>query len=877
MKNIFFLFSLLWIITNSFGQFPGQGSGGRANSVGRNMNAGHFYGKVVDEKTGKGIEFAAIQLMQNKKDSLTDSVKAVMISGQLTQSNGDFSLENIPVIGNFTLEIAALGYTVYEQKISFELKFGQGGMQKAMSAIDKDLGNIKLSISFVNLPGVTIEETTPVYEMKIDKKVYNVEKNPVNAGGTAEDVLKNVPSVNVDIDGNVSLRNAAPQIFVDGRPTTLSIDQIPADAIQSVEVITNPSAKYDASGGGGGIVNIVMKKNRRIGFNGNVRIGVDSRGRINSGADLSMREGKFNYFISGNLNQRKSKTTTETDRSYFSDYPTTEISQQSFSQTKGFFGFARGGVDYFMDNRNTFTISGMYNRGQFRPVDDITTITDSLYQAGTATTSSTRTNSSERNIKNAGGVLTYKHIYPKDGKELTADINYNGSEVDNTGNYQTQNYDSDQNPSGDLAIQQQLGSSKTSFVTAQTDFVNPVTAKIKIEAGLRGAIRNYSGTTDDYLFNYSSNDYVFVPSETSDYKYIDQVYAGYFTFTNQLNKFGYQIGIRGESSFYTGTLTDVNLEFNHSYPITIFPSIYLSYKLNEKNELQLNYTKRINRPTFFQLLPYTDYSDSLNLTKGNPDLKPELTNSAELSYLKTFSKKNTLHTSAYFKYTTDLITRYQYSDYDSILSKSAITTTYANANSGYSYGAEITSQNTITKWFDLSINLNAYESYIDASNLESDLTNKQFSWFTKVNSTFRLPKNFSLQITADYTSQTSLPVNSGGSGGRGGGGMGMGGPGMFGGNSSTAQGYTEPNYGVDAALKFEFAKNKAASITLGVNDIFKTRKNETYSSSSFFTQTTLRIRDQQIVRLNFSYRFGKFDVSLFKRKNTRIENESITE
>ena len=183
-------------------------------------------------------------------------------------------------------------------------------MQKAMSAIDKDLGNIKLSISAVNLQGVTIEETIPVYEMKIDRKVYNVEKNPVNAGGTAEDVLKNVPSVNVDIDGNVSLRNSAPQIFVDGRPTTLSIDQIPADAIQSVEVITNPSSKYDASGGGGGILNIVMKKNRRLGYNGNVRAGFDSRGRINLGADLNAREGKINFFVSGNLNQRNSKNTS---------------------------------------------------------------------------------------------------------------------------------------------------------------------------------------------------------------------------------------------------------------------------------------------------------------------------------------------------------------------------------------------------------------------------------------------------------------------------------------------------------------------------------------------------------------------------------------
>jgi outer membrane receptor protein involved in Fe transport len=875
MKHTFLLIFSLWILTDAFAQYPGQGaSGNRPNPGGKQMSAGHFYGKVVDEKTGKGIEFAALQLMLTKKDSLTDSLKSTMVSGQLTQGNGDFSLENIPVMGNFTLKITAMGYAPYEQKVSFDIKFGQG-MQKAMSAIDKDLGNIRLSMSSVNLPGVVIEETTPVYEMKIDKKVYNVEKNPVNTGGTAEDVLKNVPSVNVDIDGNVTLRNSAPQIFVDGRPTTLTIDMIPADAIQSVEVITNPSAKYDASGGGGGILNIVMKKNRRLGYNGNVRTGVDSRGRINLGADLNARQGKFNYFISGNLNQRNSKSTSETERVYSGVYPTTEIYQQSLSQSKGFFGFGRAGVDYFIDNRNTLTIAGTFNRGQFKPHDDITTSTDSLLTAGTSTTYSTRINNSERNIRNAGGTLSFKHIYPKEGKELTSDVNYNESNVESTGDYQTQNFDSYNNPVGALALQQQLIDSKTQFITAQTDFVNPLTDKMKIEAGVRASIRKYNSNTEDFIFNYDSNDYVFVPSETSDYKYTDQVYAAYLTFTNQLDKFGYQAGLRGESSFYNGTLTDISMDFKHTYPITLFPSAFLSYKLDEKNELQLNYSRRINRPNFFQLLPYTDYSDSLNLTRGNPDLKPEFTNSAELSYMKTFSKKNTLLTSVYLKYTTDLITRYQYADYDSILNKTAVITTYENANSGYAYGAELTSQNTVTKWFDLSINLNLYESYIDGTNLESDLTNKQFSWFTKINSTFRLPKNFSLQVTGDYQSQTSLPVNSsGGGGGRGG--MGMGGPGMYGGgNTSTAQGYVKPTYGVDAALKFEFLKNKTASLTLGVNDIFKTRKNETYSSSEFFTQNTLRKRDPQVVRLNFSYRFGKFDVSLFKRKNTKVDTDSM--
>lgn len=230
----------------------------------KGMNAGRLYGKVMDSKTNKPVEFAAVQVSVFKKDS-TGTLKENILNGQLTQGNGDFSLEQLPVMGELTFKIAAMGYKPYEQKVKFEIKMPQGGAQgtnwqQALNAIDKDLGNIKIEPNVVALQEVQIDGTAPILELRPDKKVFNVEKNPIATGGTAEDVLKQVPSVNVDMDGNVTLRNAAPQIFVDGRPTTLTVDQIPADAIQEVEIITNPSAKYDASGGMAGILNIVLKK-----------------------------------------------------------------------------------------------------------------------------------------------------------------------------------------------------------------------------------------------------------------------------------------------------------------------------------------------------------------------------------------------------------------------------------------------------------------------------------------------------------------------------------------------------------------------------------------------------------------------------------------
>ncbi|HSC38501.1 MAG TPA: TonB-dependent receptor plug domain-containing protein, partial [Chitinophagaceae bacterium] len=267
-------------------QFPGggQGRGGQGRGGGAMANIGHFYGKAVDSKTNKGIDGASIELVGTKFDTATKTRKEVAVKAMLTKSNGDFSLENLSIFGGYRLKITAVGYKPIEQKINFDIKMPQGGgggnggtpdMTQALAGVDKDLGNIKLESDPQTLAGVTVVASKPLFQMGVDRKIFNVEKSLVSTGQTAQELMKNIPSVNVDIDGNVTLRNAAPTIFVDGRPTTLTLDQIPADAIESVEIITNPSAKFDASGGTAGILNIVLKKNRKTGYNGNLRAGVD--------------------------------------------------------------------------------------------------------------------------------------------------------------------------------------------------------------------------------------------------------------------------------------------------------------------------------------------------------------------------------------------------------------------------------------------------------------------------------------------------------------------------------------------------------------------------------------------------------------------------
>jgi ferric enterobactin receptor len=297
-------------------------------------------------------------------------------------------------------------------------------------------------------------------------------------------------------------------------------------------------------------------------------------------------------------------------------------------------------------------------------------------------------------------------------------------------------------------------------------------------------------------------------------------------------------------------------KFNNKYPVSLFPSLFLTQKLTHNQQLQLSYSRRINRPNFFQLIPFTDYTDKLNITRGNPDLVPEFTQSFELSYLKTFKGNNTFLASAYYKKTNNLITRYLDKQQDPVSGQDILINTYINANSSYTAGAEFTSQNYLTKWWDISSNLNLYQSKINTDNVTGSSQGALVSWFGKLNSNFKLPAKFAIQVSTIYQSKTNLPVNTGG-GGFGGG---------FGQSQSSSQGYIRPFWGTDIAIKKTFLKNDAASISLSVNDIFKTRRTDQYSESAYFIQNYSRLRDPQMVRLNFTYKFGKIDMSLFKRK-----------
>lgn len=843
------------------------------------MNIGRFYGKVVDD-SGKGIGYATIQLFGKRFDRETKELKESLIAGQITEENGDFSLEELPIRGDFTLKISVLGYTTIEKQVTFGIPMGrpggegqarpggnrQGGERARPGGsrsggpgqganLDKDLGNIVLSVEAQNLEEVVVRGEAANVQLALDRKIFRVDKDASAAGGTAIEALQNVPSLNIDIDGNLTLRNASPQLFVDGRPTTLTLDQIAADEIESVEVITNPSAKYDASGGQAGIVNIVLKKDRRLGYNGSVRAGFDSQGGANLGGNLNVKEGKVNGFLNGYFNSRQRNGTNGTTRQNLFGDPLTNIRQEGDNDGGGLFAIARGGVDWFVNNRNTLTFEGSFRRGRFDSNDLLTTITDSLYSNGIRSSEAIRNSMRERNFRAVGGSVLYKYLFPKEGKELTADISINRFKMDNESDINTNFVNS-----GFNSMERQEGGGTTTYITLQTDFVEPIGDRGKVELGARAVIRQFVNSNASFFLDPTDNRYVRVPNFADEYEFTDDIFAAYGTFSQEFDNWGYQVGLRAESSRYTGTLPESQTSFENDYPLSLFPSAFITRKLNENDNIQLSYTRRINRPSFFNLIPFTDFTDSLNLRRGNPDLLPEFTNSLELTYHNIFDKGDNLLISAYFKQATDLITTFQEIERDAASGRDVIVQTYENSNSSEAYGVEFTLRNTIVKNVTLTSNLNLYNSRVDASNIESGLINDQFTWFLKENLNIVLPKLFTLQINGQYQSRAAFSPSSG--------------SGRFHGwrrSTNTAQGYTLANWYVDVSIRKNLF-NRKASLTVSMRDIFRSRKTGTFTESQFFIQDSWRLRQPQVVSVNFSYRFGKPDVSLFKRKNTKVND-----
>jgi outer membrane receptor protein involved in Fe transport len=882
MKQLFYyslpilLFALLAAYSPAIAQIPGAGAG---TGGGRQMpKMGKMYGKVIDSKTGKPVDVASVILLQKKGS------RQVLVKGTNTEANGEFSLDELPMLGQFELVITALGYKEHRQQAAFDMsalakaggamKSAQGGDMTSipegagsmLDAINKDLGNIRIEQTSQSLDGVTVKSSLPQFRLQGEKKIFNVEQNMTSQGGTAADVMKNVPGVLVDPDNKVTIRNSAPQLLVDGRQSPLQLDQIPADAIESVEVITNPSSKYDAEGGVGGVLNIVLKKNRKKGYNGSLRAGVDSRGGGNFGGDLNARSGKFNVSLNAHSNVNRGIITGTTERTDFYQNPAVRTYQDDVNKMRGAFYFGRIGLDYFMTNRTSLSIGGMRMHGEFTPDDNIGIATDSLFPGGARNAWAQRNTSGKNTFDRTGLQFGIKHLFPRAGEEWTFDASANTGTNTNDNRYTASYYTDASETALNYQIRQRMaGNGRNNFYVLQSDYARPFADKSKLEVGVKATIRE----TESNVYNYadSAGTFIELPNPNSDYRNIDNVYAAYGSYSGNLNAANsFQIGLRAESSNYEGTLSKRDTSFTIQYPISLFPSVFYTSKLANDQQLQFSYRRGINRPHFFQVLPFTDYTDPLNIRQGNPALRPEFTNSVELSYMKNFTRSNYVMVSVYERHSDNLITAYQTLGLNPFTGEQAVISSYINANTSDKYGVEITSGWDITKWWNTTANLNIYNATISTGD-GSAIDNTYLSGFGKINNQFRY-KKWSAQLSGTYQSRTNLLPDSREGGHRGGG--------MFGAQaSSSAQGYLDANWSVDASIRRSFMKNDMASISLSVNDIFATRIFNQHSENAYFVQDYARLVSPQMVRLNFNWRFGKLDTELFRRKNLKGQMEGM--
>lgn len=856
-KSSLLLVGLLVIVSQLFAQGPppggapgGLGMPGGAGGPGGGSN-GHLYGKLVDS-SGHGIGKASVLILKVLTDKGTGKKKETLLKGLSTRNNGDFSAEDLPVGAALKVSVTAVGYTALTQDVLLR-----------PGASDKDLGNLQMTASSNELQQVVVTASKPAISVDMEKKVFNVSKDIVSVGGNGLDVLKNVPSVNVDIDGNITLRGGSPQLFVDGKPTTLTLDEIPSDAIESVEVITNPSAKYDASGGGAGILNIVLKKNRKKGYNGSIRAGGDSYGGLNGGASLNVREGKVNFSADVNARMMRDHTTGSLVREDYSTSPYTDLNQHELDTMKGSMAFARIGLDYFLTNRTTLSLTGFAMHHNGPSISNLQVSTDSLYSAGKTPGYYQEEINSTRSFNGRGATLGIKQLFARDKESWTADASYFSGNAANNSLYTTNYYTSGAGSSlASSELQKIIGGGNDHNLILQTDFSDPVSSKTTIEAGLRAALQSRLNINNNYTYDADSSAYELVPSAASNYKSESNVYAAYATMASSFGGFSYKVGLRAESSDYHGTLLNSGQSFSNQYPVSLFPSLFLGQKLGEGQEVQLSYTRRVNRPNFFQLVPYTDSSNKLNITRGNPSLVPEFTQSLELTWLKTWPGNTTLMGSVYYKYTDHLITGYIEADTNASTGSVSLVNTYINAESSNSVGAELTGQVSLTKWWDFTANVNLYHSQINVGSPDAAEQQALWSWFGKANTSFRLPSGFSLQFSGLYQSKTNLPVNTNSNQ--------PGPPNMQ--SQSASQGYIKSFYDVDVAVKKTLLAGKLV-LAASFNDIFRSRIQDQYSYSAYAVQDYSRLRDPQLLRLNVTWNFGKVDASLFKRKNNNVQSE----
>ena len=781
-----------------------------ANSQTKLDGQGVVKGTVSDVNTNAIIEFATVSLFKTTDSSL--------VTGAITNSLGEFEVTKIPH-GHYYVKVDFIGYA---PKIYSNVEISEA--QKEVN-----IGTIKLSSFSENMEQFEFVDEKELVEIKIDKKVYNVSKDIGNQVGTGLDALKNMPSVEVDDQDNISLRgDQSVQVLIDGRPTSISasqlLKQIPASSIERIEVITNPSAKYNPEGMSG-IINVILKKENASGMNGNLGAGYtynDNNGFYNY-VGLNFRKNKININTNVGYNQGTWNYNGVSDRNYFSD--------TTYTQTMVDYGWNKhkniwysGGLDYYVNQKNTLYIEVNGWSGGGDRFDN--NHYDFYDEAGFRQTYSDRlantTSTYYGNDMNVG----WQTQFDSDEHTLDVDVDFEINKNDGSNDNNERFYLFDNTEYKAPIAQNTTTVQDNQELDAKIDYVRPITDSLKLELGSRITIENIDNDFYSESLN-SSGTFSEDVNLSNVFLYEQSVYAFYATLGKQFKKIGVKAGARLENTIIDTELKNTK-ETGHQDYLSLFPSLHLSYKITEKNEIQLSYSRRINRPNTWEVNPFASYTDPYNLRTGNPNLRPEYIDVYELGYLRFFEKFN-FNSSVYFRQVNGQKQRITYLNTDNVF-----VTTPQNLSTTYISGGELTLGYRPYKWWRINTTFNAWSANINGGT--SNSASSTYGWSAQLTSNQTFAKTWSAQLRLWY-----------------------------GGKQTDVQGETLARGNVNISISKTFLKEKAR-LTLQVNDIFRTQR-WAYQSNDLggFSYNTNRRWASQSVNVSFNYTFGKMNYDSQKR------------
>ncbi|MFT4723091.1 MAG: iron complex outermembrane receptor protein [Flavobacteriales bacterium] len=766
---------------------------------------GVVYGSVTDDFTKEAIQFATITLI-SKRDSSA-------VTGGITDEKGRFRIVEIPV-GMYSVEVNFIGYKI--QVLS-------GVKLSPKESVERDLGEIFLEPASTMIEDVEVVAGKELMRLEIDKRVFDVSQNITSTGGSANEVLENIPSVEVDIDGNVSLRGSQNvTVLIDGKPSGLTgssrqavLDQLPASSIEFVEIITNPSAKYDPDGMGG-IINIILKKNKLFGYSGNVSLTAATGDNYNGSFSVSKRNDKLNIFANYGFRYADRFSERKTDRITYDDTSYTELIQDGKGSREKISHNLGLGTELYLSSKSTLYVNGTYqikesndeDRNDFLIFSDINDLSSKEEYF--------RENTEKDSGNNIDLNLGYELSFIPRQKVLSVDFSYSNNSSDEVGIF---NEFENTGRTFDYIERNDIGGG-FQFYSGQLDYIDRIGEKWKLETGVKSTQRTVRSDFRAFTNSSVSEGLLLDTSRSNDFEYKETIMAGYAIVGRSLGKVGVQLGLRAEQALTDSYLVTTDSLFENDY-FSLFPSGHLKYQLSQEKELMLSYSRRINRPRTRQLNPFTDFSNPLLIRVGNPFLLPEYVDAIEASY-SFRAKAFQLMTSVYYKQVNGVMSRLV------SLEDEVSTVSYQNLNNSVNQGLEVIF--TWKKWekWNVMLSGNAYKTASDGSNVDSDLSNEGYAGNANANITYK-NKGWQAQASARYRSPFVI-----------------------------LQGEIQSIFFSDLALKKSILKEKG-SLGLRVSDMFDSREFNFETSGVNFAQKGRRKRESRNVYLSFSYNFGKLE------------------